>query len=184
MISIGVAADRRGGLDPVELLLDVDPVLIEGVRDPGLGRRHHIRARQHVEPPAPGQVSDVDPIGSGRLEHVDVPVVDAAMDRDVANLTLGRGGRILAGDVHDSQDRPRRMPILAEGRLGPGQGGPTELPVRMEPERIAGQDDDPILLAGVIQATSRGRRMLLRVRGARNGHSPGPSPAPVPWDGS
>ncbi len=105
------------------------------------------------------------------------------MDRDITHLALGGGGGIFAGDIHEPEDRSGRMPILTQGGLGSGQGGPAQLPVGMQPIRIAGQDDDPILLAGVIQVMSRGRRALLDRRGAVTavGRSASP-PSPNPWD--
>ena len=93
----------------------------------------------------------------GGLRDVDVPVVDAAVDLDVADVPLGGGGRVLAGDVHQAEDRLGGVPLLAQGGLGPGQGGPAQLPVGVQPVRVADHGDDPVLDAGVIEGPGRRR---------------------------
>ncbi|MBN9015561.1 MAG: SDR family oxidoreductase, partial [Rhizobiales bacterium] len=65
-----------------------------GVGDAGLGRGDDVRPRQDVELASARQVADVDPEGPGGLQDVDVQVVDPAVDHDVADVPLGRYGRI------------------------------------------------------------------------------------------
>ncbi len=83
-------AVRARVMNPLELLLYVAPVFIERIGDSGPGRGDDVGPRQHVEFAAPGDVSDVDSIRPRRLEHVDVPVVHATVNRDVADVPLGR----------------------------------------------------------------------------------------------
>ena len=89
-------------MDPLELFLHVRPVFIEGVGHAGLGGRDDVGAGQYVKFSPARHITNVDPVGTRRLEHIDVPVVDASVDRDIAHLTLGSRRRVLAGNIHDS----------------------------------------------------------------------------------
>ncbi len=72
-------------------------------------------------------------------------------------MPLGRRGGVLARDVHHPQDWPCRMPVVPQRGLRPGQRRSAQLPVSMQPVRIAGQDDDPIFLMRMVQRVDQGR---------------------------
>ena len=86
-----------------------------------MGVRDDVGAGQDEELAAAREVADVDPERPGRVGDVDVPVVHAAVDLDVADVPLGGRGRVLAGDVHQPEDRPGGVPLLAERGLGAGE---------------------------------------------------------------
>src|SRR5262249_3848475 len=96
-------------------------------------------------PPAAGQVADVHPEGARRVIDVDVPVVAAAVDLDVADLLFAAVRGLPAGDVEQPQDRPGVVPLVAQGRLGPLDGLGGQLPVAVQPVRVAHHQDDAVL---------------------------------------
>ena len=95
--------------------------------------------------------------------------------RNVANLALGGRRGVLAGDVHQAEDRLGAVPFLAKSRLSPRQSGPAQFPVGMQPVRVAGENDDPVLLAGMV------KRVRHRGRGGDHGTRPA-VPAPPSRD--
>ena len=105
----------------------------------------------------------------GGIIDVDVPVIDPAVDLDVADVTLGGGGSVLAGHVHHPEDRPGGVPILSERGLSPRQGRPAQFPVGMEPERVADHRDDPVLDAGMFERPGRGDGQNSRSRRGGDG---------------
>src|SRR5207237_4200663 len=67
------AAGHR--VDAVGLLrIDVGPVLVDDVADPGPRGADDVGAGQDVEAAAAGEVADVHPEGAGRAANIDVPV--------------------------------------------------------------------------------------------------------------
>ncbi len=148
--AVAIAVGRRI-LNPLELLLHFRPVFVESIGHAGLGRGDDVGPGEHIEPAPARQIANVDPVRAWGLEHVDIPVIHAAMDRDIAHVPLGGRGRVFARNVHDSQNRPGGMPVLPESGPGPRQGRAGELPVGVQPVRVARQDDDPIFLASVVQ---------------------------------
>src|SRR5262249_39482733 len=80
--------------------------------------------------------------------HVDVPVVAAAVDVDVADHALGGAGDVLAGDVEDAQDGLGGVPVLAEGGLGAADGLARQPPVAGEPGGGAYHDHDAVPAVG------------------------------------
>ena len=89
----------------------------------------------------------------------------------------GRG--ILAGDVHEPENRLGAVPFLAQRGLGAGQGGPAQFPVSVQPVGIAGQNDDAVFLAGVIQRVRH--RDGARTCGGRPGSARGDGWSPPRW---
>ena len=170
----------RLAVEPLELLLDVRPALVEDVGRPRLGGGDDVRPGQDEELAAAGEIADVDAVRPGGRLDVDEPVVHAAVDLDVADVPLGRAGRVLAGHVHQAEDRPGGVPLLPERGLRPRQGRTAQLPVGMEPVRVAGDRDDLVLDAGMIERP-RGRHRDRPARGRRRprdavparGHSDG-----------
>ena len=79
------------------------------------------------------------------MADVDVPVVAAAVDVDVADDRFGGAGRVVAADVEQAQDRLGAVPVLAEGGLGPLDGLAGQFPVGVQPVGIADHDDDAVL---------------------------------------
>ena len=105
-------------MNPLELFLDVRPVFVKSVGDSGGGVVTTFDRAEHVEFSAPRDVADVDSVGAGRLEHIDIPVVHAAVDRNISDVLFGGGGGVFTGDIHDSQDGACLVPILPHGRAG------------------------------------------------------------------
>src|SRR5439155_9681236 len=93
---------------------------------------------------AGGQVADVHTEGLGRIADIDVPVVAAAVDFDVAEDGLGGAGRVLATHIKQAENRLGRVPLLAERGFGAADGVPRQLPVGVQPIRIADHDDDAV----------------------------------------
>src|SRR5262249_58972364 len=110
----------------------------------GRRRADHVGAGQDVEAPAPRQVADVHAEGARRVGNLDVPVVAAAVDVDVLDDRFGGAGCLLAGDVEQPQDRPGPVPVLPQGGLGPLDGLAGQLPVGVQPVRVADHDDDAV----------------------------------------
>ena len=125
--------------------VDVGPVFVDDVADAGPRRGDDVGAGQDVEPAAAGEIADVHAEGARRIADVDVPVVAAAVDVDVAEDRFGGAGRVVAADVEQAQDRLGGVPFLAQGGLGALDGVAGQLPVAVQPVRIAHHDDDAIL---------------------------------------
>src|SRR5262249_13282241 len=125
--------------------VEVRPVLVEHVADAGPRRGHHVGARQHVEPAAAGGAAEVHPERPRGGVDVDAPVVAAAVDLDVAGDPLRVGGRVVAGHVEKPKDRPGGVPLLTQGGLGPLDGLVRQLPVTVQPVRVADHADDAVL---------------------------------------
>ena len=79
------------------------------------------------------------------MADVDVPVVAAAVDVDVAERRFGGAGGVVAADVEQAKDRLGAVPFLAEGGLGPLDGVARQFPVAVQPVRVADHDDDAVL---------------------------------------
>src|SRR5262249_43134732 len=76
---------------------------------------------------------------------VDVPVVAAAVDVDVAEGRFGGAGGVVAGDVEQPQDGLGGVPLLAQGRLRPLDGLTGQFPVGVPPVGVADHGDDAVL---------------------------------------
>ena len=115
----------------------------------------------------------------GGLDDVDVPVVHAAVDLDVADVPLGGAGRVLAGHVHQAEDRPGGVPLLARGRPGPGPESTGSAPSR----RAASTGRGPwTMIRSLTQAWSsvRGGGQRQRTARSRPGGRRRPRRAPAP----
>ena len=108
-------------------------------------RAHDVAPRQAEEPAAGRQIADVQLIALGRIVDVDVPVVHAAVDFDVADGLPGRGGRAVAEHLAQPQHRPRPVPILPQSDLRPLDALAAEFPVGVQPVGIADHDHQAIL---------------------------------------
>src|SRR5262249_46641495 len=104
-----------------------------------------VGTREHIETAPAREVADVHAEGARRALHVDVPVVAAAVDFDVAHNRFGRAGGVLAADVEQPEDRLGPVPSLGEGGLGPLDGQPGQFPVGVQPVRVADHDDNAVL---------------------------------------
>src|SRR5262249_56976395 len=120
--------------------VDVGPVLVDGVADAGPRGGDDVGAGQDVELAVAGQVADVHAVGARRVGDVEVPVVAAAVDVDVADDGLGGAGSVVAADVEEAGDGPGAVPVLAEGRLGPLDGPAGPPPRTVAPRRVPGHD--------------------------------------------
>src|SRR5262249_9032965 len=89
--------------------------------------------------------ANIDTEGTRGIANVDVPVVTAAVDLDVAHHRLGGSRGIVAADVEQTEDRLGGVPFLTEGRLGALYGVPGQLPITVQPVRIADHRNDTIL---------------------------------------
>ena len=78
----------------------------------------------------------------------------------------------------EPEERPRRVPLLPERGLRPGQGRTAQLPVGVQPVRVAGHGDDPVLDAGMIERP--GRQDGDRAAGRRSRRRAGAEPARPP----
>src|SRR5579875_3791718 len=82
------------GVDAVGFLgVDVGPIFVDDIADAGPRRGDDVGTGQGVESAALGQIADVHAEGARWIGHIDVPVVAAAVDVDVAdNRFTGAGG--------------------------------------------------------------------------------------------
>src|SRR5262249_41704745 len=68
------------GVNPLRFAdIDVGPVLVEHIADPGPRRADDVGASQDVETTTPGQVANIDTEGTWGIADVDVPVIAAAV---------------------------------------------------------------------------------------------------------
>ncbi len=130
--AIAIAVGRRI-LDSLKLLLNVRPVFVKRVGHSRLGSGDDIGPSEHIKPPLAREVADIDSVRARRLENVDVPVVNAAMNRDVTNVSLRGGGCVFAGDIHDAENGAGGVPVLTERGPGTRQGRTAQFPVCMQP---------------------------------------------------
>src|SRR5437667_3255092 len=98
--------------------MDVGPVFVSDDAHARAWRGHNVGARQHVEPASRRDIADIDAEGLGWIADVDVPIVAAAVNVNIADNRLGRAGDAVAADIEEAENRPGAVPFLAEGRLG------------------------------------------------------------------
>src|SRR5262249_51052271 len=136
----------RHGVDAIRLgRVDVRPVLVDDVADTGPRGADDVGAGQDVEASAACQVADVHAVRARRVVDVDVPVVAAAGDVDVADRRFRGAGRVVTADVEEAQDGPGGVPLLPKRRLRALDGLAGQLPVGVQPVRVADHDDDAVL---------------------------------------
>src|SRR5208282_5508970 len=95
------------------------PIAVEVLGRSGRGRTHRIAAGEAIEAVAGRQVADFHLVALGRILHVDVPIVHAAVDLDIADGLPRCAGRAVAADLMEPQYRPGGVPMLPHRHLGP-----------------------------------------------------------------
>ena len=155
---LDIAAAHR--VDAVEVLGDFGPVLVEAVRGAALRRADDVAPREAIKAVAGGQVADLDLVALRRVLDVDVPVVHAAVDFDVANQLAGGGRGAVAADLVEPEDGMGFVPMLAHGRPGPVDPPPAEFPIGVQPVGIADHDDQPVLAVAVCLVEAVGGQVL------------------------
>src|SRR5262249_40393188 len=102
--AVAVAVAARLAIDLLELFLHAGPILVEHVSNTGLRRADHVGAREDEKLPAASEVADIDAERARGRRHVDVPVIHATMNFDVADMPLGRRRGVFASDIEHAKD--------------------------------------------------------------------------------
>ena len=111
------AVPAAQGEDAFKILGHLGPVFIEGVFLAGRGRCDHVAPGQAEELAVDGQVTDFQLKSLGRFAYVDVPIIHAAVNFNVADYFSGGYDRPVAKHLEQSQYRTRGVPVLIHRHL-------------------------------------------------------------------
>ena len=157
-VFIVTAAER---VDAVEILCDAGPVAVLRAGGPGLGCDDDVAQGQSEERSVLGEVTDVDLETFWRVIDVDVPIINAAVNLDIAKHDpLGVGGSFF-GEFVEAEYGDGAMPMLAERGACPGDALARDFPGGVEPVGIADHDDAAVFFVFF----SAWRRMIGKVLG-------------------
>lgn len=98
-----------------------------------------------MESALPREIADFDTEICRRIGGFKVPTSHRPMDWNHFGdrFRMGRGGNI--GDLQESQNRTRVMPMFRQGGLGPFNAASGDLPSGLQPVRIANHQEDLVL---------------------------------------
>src|SRR5262249_8490345 len=99
---------------------------------------------QQEKRPGAGEVADVEGEGGGGIGDVHIQIFATAVNIDVANNGFGGVGDIATADIEHAEDGPGGVPFLPQSGFGTRDGMPRQLPVAVEPVRIADHDDNAV----------------------------------------
>ena len=135
-----VATGER--INPFVIFGNVGPVIVDAVALADARGFDDVGSAQRMELVADG-VADGNAEAARRVVDVDVPIVDAAVDHDVSQHRLG-GVVVDIADRHHSQGRHGEVPILSQGDFGTLNAGRRDLPIGLQPIRVADHQDHSV----------------------------------------